>query len=354
MLICITHSMPGRACTVRGYHLTTCDGTRNGQECHGCLPRPAETGILCRSCWERFEAALSIAVDLITHLRSVEKGPVSIDGVRTSTVVAPTFPASWQAADRLWVALAKVAIVHAKGTRDEEPEWRPYTSIWSGFSYAATLDEVAEAVRELVAWVNVSPESVVSRTAGAEAAVEFFREVQRSLAMFPLEEDTKPLRPIRCRECQQFTLWRRPPLVYLDEVVVQCQNPACQAFYDPQMAQFDMRLLAEEISRERSDLSADIEAQLAHMRAQPSAELLRVNGLSEACELGEHWKPDGGCQSVSCRCDCHQHSAVRVGRGVLTPVASPMPLRFPPSTAQQDPATCPRCWLIHPEGTCTA
>lgn len=276
-LLCITNSIPGRACTIRGYHLTTCDGTRNGHECRGCLPRPAETGILCRSCWERFEAALSTAVDLITHLRSVEKGPVSIDGVRTSTVVAPTFPASWQAADRLWVALAKIAIVDAKDTRGEEPEWWPYTSIWSGFSYAATLDEVALAVRELVAWVNVSPESVVARMAGAEAAVEFFREVQRSLAMFPLAEDTKPLRPIRCRECQQFTLWRRPPLVYLDEVVVQCQNPACQAFYDPQMAQFDMRLLAEEVSRERSGLSADIEAQLARMLApRPADEAVPV------------------------------------------------------------------------------
>lgn len=267
-LLCITNDIPGRSCTIRGHHLSTCDGTtKNGQDCKGCLPRPAETGILCRGCWERFEAALSKATDLITHLRSVEKGPTSVDGVRTSTVVAPTFPASWQAADRLWVALAKIAIVHAIDTHGKEPLWRPYTSEAVGFSMTATVPQVASAVRELTDWLRVHPEAIVSRQAGAEAAVEFFREVQRALAMFPLEERVQRLRPIRCRECQQFTLWKYPPLNYLDDVVVQCANPACHAFYDPQMAQFDMRVLAEQISRERSDLSADIESQVSRLLA---------------------------------------------------------------------------------------
>ncbi|GAA3730325.1 hypothetical protein GCM10022239_03650 [Leifsonia bigeumensis] len=352
-LICITHSMPGRSCTFRGHHLDTCDGTRNGKECHGCLPRPAETGILCRSCWERFEAALSTAVDLITHLRSVEKGPVSIDGVRTSTVVAPTFPGSWQAADRLWVALCKVAIVHAIDTRGEEPLWPSWTSEGLGFSMTATIDQVADAVKGLVEWVSASPESVVARTAGAEAAVEFFREVQRALAMFPISERDQKLRPIRCRECQQFTLWKHPPLHYLDDIVVQCANPACQALYDPDMARFDMLVLAQELSQQRPDVSAAIAEQVTKLLAQPSAELLSLAGLSAACEAGDHWNSLGwgGCRSVSCHCECHEHADVTVGHGALTTVTVGAPLSLPPSTAVQDPGTCPRCWLIH-EGAC--
>ncbi len=293
-------------------------------------------------------------MDLITHLRSVEKGPVSIDGVRTSTVVTPTFPGSWQAADRLWVGLCNVAIVHAIDTRGEEPLWPSFTSESIGFSMTASIDQVAAAVRELVEWVSVSPESIVARTAGAEAAVEFYRETQRALAMFPVEEKMQKLRPIRCRECQQFTLWKHPPLHYLDDIVVQCANPACQALYDPDMARFDMLVLAQELSQQRPDVSADVEAQVAKLLAQPSAELLSLAGLSAACELGDHWTPDDderGCRSVSCRCDCHEHAAHEVGRGARTPVVVGAPLSLPSSTAVQDPATCPRCWLIH-EGEC--
>lgn len=281
-LLCITESMPGRPCTVRDHHLTTCDGkTRKGQDCKGCLPRPADKGILCRNCFDRFEAALNIAVDLVTHLRSVEKGPVSVDGIRTATVVTPTFPGSWQAADRLWVALAHIAIEDAEARKAEEPLWPVFTSIWEGFSAFASLDQVAEAARGLTGWLGTNPEALVARTSPAEAAVEFYREVQRTLAMFPLEEKAQKLRPIRCRECDQFTLWKHPPLTYLEDVVVQCANPACMAFYDPAMASFDMKVLAEQISKERSDLSADIELQVAKLLAPKPLD--QVHAVCDRC-----------------------------------------------------------------------
>ena len=241
MLLCITQSMPGRPCMIRGHHLSAC----SSDDCRGCLPRPAETGILCRSCWERFEAALGKAVDLVTHLRSIERGPVSADGVRTSTVITPTFPPSWQAADRLWVALARVAIAHAKDTRSEEPEWSQLTSIWAGFSYAATIDDVARTTRELVSWVDAGPQSVVSRTEGAMAAVDFFREVQRSLAMFPMDEKSARIRYLRCRFCLNFAVVDRPPLHYLEPRVDVCES--CGELSDPQMREWDLKLYRLEV-----------------------------------------------------------------------------------------------------------
>lgn len=71
---------------------------------------------------------------------------------------------------------------------------------------------------------------------------------------------------------------------------------------------------------------------------------------SEQCVRGAH----DGCTSVSCACSCHETPPHEVGRGAHTPVRSATArIALPPSSALQDPATCPRCWLIHPEGQCT-
>lgn len=350
-LLCITASMEHtRTCTIRDHHLTTCAS----DDCKGCLPRPAETGILCRGCWERFEAALSVAVDLITHMRSIEKGPASIVPTRSAPGSRVILPGSWMEADNLWDSLVELALAYAESKGIEDPVWKP---MYDGFSTTASLDDVALQVRELVMWLQVNPVDVVSRAGGAEAAVKFYRQAQRALAMFPIEDRAQRLKPIRCRECQQFTLWKHPPLVYLDDVVVQCANKTCEALYDPQLAGFDMLVLAQQISAEREDLAADIAGQVSRLLAKPSAELLSIKGHSEACADGYHWGWSDevlACRNVACRCVCHERAVVDVGRGASTPVVNTghvMPL--PPGLTLQDPATCPRCWTIHhPEGAC--
>lgn len=64
-ILCVTTSgLPGiRPCTHRGLHRVSCPDHEGWREdlrpgtCSGCLPRAAERGFLCPSCWERVQAA---------------------------------------------------------------------------------------------------------------------------------------------------------------------------------------------------------------------------------------------------------------------------------------------------------
>jgi hypothetical protein len=248
-LLCITNSLDGvRPCTVRGLHLSTCDGRNtHGGECVGCLPRPAETGILCRSCWERFREAMKVAVDLITHCRSIERGPQSIDGRRTTTVTQPSYPQSWQQADALWMRLAGILVANAADRSLPTPKFPYWTGLAIGFSFSASLDRVAAAVMQVVYDVETEPENIVARIGGAEAAVRFYRDVQTALARYPLEEDPKPVPHLKCRNCKQLSMETRPPLDYEEPLVYKCNRPGCGAEYDPQMKEWDLRLYRTEL-----------------------------------------------------------------------------------------------------------
>lgn len=289
VLVCITNDTLGRGCTIRSEHLTSCvwgqlvdEAEHTGKdlhdlvlqqgavfgvevrECRGCLPRPAETGLLCRSCWEKFEAALTVAVDVITHLRSVERGPSDATKVRSAPGSRVILPASWAEADSLWMALAGVAIAHAKGAHVDEPDWAPWTSIWHGFSQTATLDEVAAAVRNLIDWVQAGPQSIVSRAGGAEAAVRFYRTLQRAQHSFPMDEKPTPIRYLRCRRCEQFAVVDRPPLHYLEPRIDVCENCGFEA--DPQMREWDLKLYRVELEAAIAVAKAEREAREAKER----------------------------------------------------------------------------------------
>lgn len=229
-LLCVTTEMHGRSCTIRDHHLNTCDNP----DCKGCLPRPAEVGMLCYGCWVRFEAALSEVVDLVTHLWSIPLGGgAASDGEKGK----PSFGPGWggsktmEAASAVRVALAVVAGVPA----------HPVPTI-------ASVGAVARDVSLLVESIN--PEQTVARMEGAVAAVEFFRELQRVLHLAVRDDKPRRVKWVRCRQCDQETLLMRPPLEYLDDVVVQCTNPGCGAVWDPSLAAFDMRVLAETVSAE--------------------------------------------------------------------------------------------------------
>ena len=66
-------TMCASGCTLRGEHLTDCDGAmtdRRGEtvECGGCLPRPAEYGRLCGRCWGRLQSLVRTMPSLADHL----------------------------------------------------------------------------------------------------------------------------------------------------------------------------------------------------------------------------------------------------------------------------------------------
>lgn len=241
VMICVSIDMPGRPCLVRGEHLSTCADV---DTCSGCLPYRAEVGMLCRLCDEKYREALKVLPSLVRFLVSGGAPPADVN--RSRSKPGPRLPIAQAklAADSLWVELAGVAIAHAAGSRSSEPDWPAGTSILDGFLPSLSVDGAVQATTDLVAHLEADP-SVTSRQRGAEAAVGMFREVQRQLARFPLEEKPKRVPYLRCRECQQFTVIDRPPLHFLGVRAHECSN--CGAQYDPTMKEFDLRLYRLEV-----------------------------------------------------------------------------------------------------------
>lgn len=209
--------------------------------------------MLCRLCDERFSAALSNAVRLVEFLASGGQAPADVNKSRGKPGPRLPIKEAQLAADSIWTHLAGVAIAHSSGARVDEPGWPAGTSVLDGFMPSLSVPEVVEATRELVEWVSDEP-TLTSRAGGAEAAIRFYREVQRQLARFPLDEKPKRVQYLRCRDCQQFTVVDRPPLHFLGVRVHECSS--CGAQYDPIAKEFDLRLYRLEVEAAIAERSA--------------------------------------------------------------------------------------------------
>lgn len=260
MLVCVSNSLPDlRPCTVKGAHLVSCGGfaTRWDREqqrrlttkrpCTGCLPRPAESGVLCYSCGAKLDEALKVAVDLITHLRSIESGPKADDGIRSAPGSRVILPVSWVEADNLYTSLAAVAVAFSVDWGVPEPEWDVTASLHAGFHPEASLGNVWGVTRLLVEYVVDAQPRLLAKFHAAGEAVRFVRQMQTALAHYPLEEKARPVRYVRCRTCDQQSLRWRPPLEFEDAITIECSNPNCGNVWDPAMVQFDLRVMAQEI-----------------------------------------------------------------------------------------------------------
>lgn len=299
-LICITNLMTGPSCTATGFHESTCDGLSNhgrnctqgddcrklavnpnAHDCTGCVPRPAQTGHLCRMCFDRFTEAVSISVALIVHLRSGAKPKPDVSGVRAPSKPGSRLPAGVNPraeADTVFAALAGVAVAHAMDTDGQTPPWAPGVTP-QGFSPYLELDDAQKAARDLRRWVQADLEQIVSFAGGAEQAVEFYRVVQRAQHSFELVDPVKRLRYLKCRNCTQYAIEDRPPLEFLGERVMECSN--CGTPYDAQMATFDMRVIAQRKAADLPDLSADIEGQIVKMLTPRATD--EVDPVCERC-----------------------------------------------------------------------
>lgn len=235
-LVCITNDLHDiRSCTVKGVHHANCDGfewrwnsdlrkdqrtggkvwnhERNRHEtvaptpCGGCMPRPAEHGLLCWSCWRKVQDALNVAYDMITHLRSVDRAQqIDNAGVRSATGSVIPVPNTWRTADELLMLAGAPA---------------------PGFPSDANVFEVdAIAERFLDA---IDPESWVSREDGAEDAVRFCQLMQTAMAQHPMAEYEHRIKNIHCPKCRLRTLLWKPPLEHAGDVVITCRNPRCDA-----------------------------------------------------------------------------------------------------------------------------
>lgn len=240
MLPCVTTWVGRGGCRVHGEHLSNCIGieVRDGRtvgECRGCLPQPATHGVLCESCFERFEAALGLAVDLVTHMRSIERAAVP-EGPRSPTKPGSQMiiPTSWLEADRTWSELHELAVWcdPLEFLQVDRRDTRP-----GGFGSRDSIEHVRGRV-ELA--VDLAVHADITNAHTGRLIVRFYRAVQRALHMFPIEEYARPLPYARCRNCGHLTLERRAPLEYLDPITVLCINPDCQWEWDPHMIEVDL------------------------------------------------------------------------------------------------------------------
>jgi len=261
------------------FNIVTGEYEETDRPCKGCLPRRAEYGLLCWSCWEKLEDALDEAVSMITHLRSVERA-VQTDnaGVRTPSGWVIPVPATWRMADELLMLLGHDA---------------------PGLPADASYFEV-EAIAERTV-DRIHPGSWVTLEAGAEAAIRFTLLMQQAIAHHPRKEDEHKIQLIRCERCKQRTLLWKPPLAFFPtddnpdgRVRIVCTNEKCK----------------HEISREKfRSLALVVEGGLDKRRQRT----LRVAALPStvlgvACEGGEH----GTCTIVNCRCDCHLEQSATI------------------------------------------
>ena len=213
-------------------------------ECRGCLPALAEHGFLCWSCWEKVRDGVSIATDMITHLRSVERAQqVDNAGVRSGGGWVIPVPNTWRTADELIMLLGHPA---------------------PGFPFDAGVFEVDAITERYVDAMDV--EAWVNTKAGAEAAVRFYRTMQHAMAQHPMAEYEHRVRNVRCYKCRQRTLVWKPPLMF-DEthenpagmVRVVCTNEKCGVELDQVMYQ-RLAVLEESATVARKKKAADAAA----------------------------------------------------------------------------------------------
>lgn len=210
-------------------------------ECPGCLPREAEHGYLCWSCWKKTEDALSIAHDMITHLRSVERAQqIDTAGIRARAGWVVPVPMTWRTADELLMLLGHPTPGFPKDA--------------GVFEVDAIVERTMDAL-DVDRWVNTP--------SGAGDAVRFYLLMQRAMSEHPMAEYEHRVRNVRCYKCRRLTLVWKPPLMFAPAdpqnrdvapnpdgmVRVVCSNEKCGAELDQVM--YERLAVLEETAKPR-------------------------------------------------------------------------------------------------------
>jgi len=239
-------------CTIAGEHLSTCLGIRvaraGAAPCEGCLPQPAERGLLCFSCSSKVNEMWAVLFDVVAHMRSVERGPADDTPVRSAPGSRVIIPPSWQAADETWEALHVLMVAAANEQRIEVPRWVGQTT-WRGFGSTDTVDDVMVNVWVATFWLLQRADLLHEEANVARRLLQLVRKVQRALDQFPLRERAHLVEHIWCRKCQTRSLQWEPPLAYRDLIVVRCISPGCGETFDPALVEVDIRQLREQLEQ---------------------------------------------------------------------------------------------------------
>lgn len=265
----MTTSTPcAEGCVYRGRHLDECDTTA----CTGCLPRPAEFGLLCAFGWQRLHSDVVDIATLVHHLRDVAEphatAKAPTDGPRApgDPAEASVLPDALTAADELHAALAEVADVildtHPraqlpaegvvigvdKATKtpvtgphpnrldppDERGVWRSpqalKTDNATGEQYVVRSRVIGirhpQATDRLAAWVLPLLPWVAQQEWVTEVRNDLATIVSTTRARWPLEDRPRTV-PVPCPHCGHLSLHRSPPTRFRGLEYVACSNPEC-------------------------------------------------------------------------------------------------------------------------------
>ncbi|WP_104084232.1 hypothetical protein [Cryobacterium sp. Y11] len=271
-LTCITNDLDDvRSCVVNGQHASNCDGREwqydreaecsypTNNECGGCLPAPAEHGMLCWSCYAKTRDALKIALDMITHLCSISRAQqLDNNGVRASATWILPVPNTWRTADELIMLLGHPA---------------------PGFPSDAVVWEIEAITERYLDAIDV--DEWVARQDGAEAAVRFFRIMQNAMAQHPMADVEHKVKNVRCHECRQLNLVWKPPLDFDGPIHIVCSTPECGFVVDDTLYAV---LAASQLEKVTSAMKETKAAELAEARAARAIEKRRITAAGKAVE----------------------------------------------------------------------
>lgn len=226
--VCVTNDMSNvRSCVVPGEHKPTCNGVRSGGECEGCLPRPAEKGFLCWSCWERVEHELNRWPEFAELISSIDRA-----------VTPERIEDSGKPGSRIPIPMTRIDV--------DECE-----------SY---LRSFYKASSDADVWV--------SHPAGAEDAVMFARYARRAHTIHQVEELPHRVRT-NCPACGNRSLVWYPVPEFGGDVSIECSVTSCRHVIEQTM--YERIALLEEYSNAEREKKKESKAKESGYELQRQA-----------------------------------------------------------------------------------
>ena len=185
MTVCITNTglLGVRPCTMSGEHRVTCPDHEGWAErpgaCRGCLPRLAEVGHLCRSCYERVVASVAAWPAFREKLEATEGRAVATEGGGSA------------------LGFANLSLVFLA---------------------------VDECERHRASLRGTTVDVWVQDPDGAAGAVQFANAAARAWDALPVEHHEREVRRHRCHECGFLATWGNNTRQERGATVVTCRN----------------------------------------------------------------------------------------------------------------------------------
>lgn len=240
-------------CVIWGRHGVDCADVR---ECRGCVPRPADEGLLCRGCFTGLTGDLVDAPHLVEHLLSdgavgpgLEAGASS--GGRPDPAERSVLPGPALAADDVHATIAAWAhlvltehpdgrrmvgpdlsgsVVTRQRARRFDPDLYPplpgEPTVWVHPGEVAGVRD-PEATARLVRWLLPWLGWCAGQVWAGEMRAEVGRVVRTTWARWPAQERTRHVPQVPCPTCGRLSLVYEPPTPVRPAAQVSCSSRAC-------------------------------------------------------------------------------------------------------------------------------